>query len=155
MNRATIALELDLDSPLGKQVFAGLASAIGGVDVTIAGPGPAKMELVKEEEAAPAAPAAPAVEEAKPKRTRSNAAANAAAPAASDTNVAEAEVETAAEAEVETDVTLGDIKAEIAKKVTKHRVAIKAKLTEYGVPNSDQLGKEKYDEFQKFLIALD
>lgn len=142
MNRATIQLKLNLDSPLGKQVFASLAGAIGGVDV--------KMEVLKDKTEEAAVVSATAVEAPKKKKATTAPAVLAEAP---DDNVEQAKAPK--EVEAETGIALGDIKAEIAKKVSKHRIAIKAKLTEYDVPNSDQLGKEKYAEFHEFLMGLE
>ena len=141
MNRATIQLKLNLDSPLGKQVFASLVGAIGGVDV--------KMEVVKDktEEVAVAETTTEA-----PKKKRATTAPAVLAEAV-EANVEETKAPK--EVEGETGIALGDIKAEIAKKVSKHRIAIKAKLTEFEVPNSDQLGKDKYAEFHEFLMSLE
>ena len=163
MNKAKIKFELDLDSPLGKNVFASLAAAFGNVEVqTITHKEVALQVFDKDETKATAS------EVTEPKKRASRAAAKpevaeqeeaATAPEAETDNANPAEIETVAEAaeaaeEVESDITLGVIKAEIAKKVAKHREAIKGELDKLGVPNSDKLEKVQYLKFHQFLMDL-
>lgn len=151
MNKVKIRLELNLDSQLGKDVFEGLAAALSGVGVTEQ----AKVVKIDATNSSTDVVAALAVEE-KPKRAKNTALSVVAAveerpevQALVDNEKSKTET-----AETKLDITLGEIKADIAKNVSKHREAIKAKLTEYNVPNSDQLGKENYGEFHKFLKEL-
>jgi len=54
----------------------------------------------------------------------------------------------------ETTITLEDIRTLTSKKAKDHREAIKAKLTEWGVPNVVKIPTEKYAEFIDFLNSL-
>ena len=71
------------------------------------------------------------------------------------TEAAPAETATApAAAAEETSITLEDIRTLTSKKAKDHREAIKAKLTEWGVPNVVKIPTEKYAEFIDFLNSL-
>lgn len=61
--------------------------------------------------------------------------------------------ETPIEVEEKT-VTLEDIRTLTSKKAKDHREAIKAKLTEWGVPNVVKIPEDKYQEFIDFLNTL-
>ncbi len=54
----------------------------------------------------------------------------------------------------ETAITLEDIRTLTSKKAKDHREAIKAKLTEWGVPNVVKIPTDKYAEFIDFLKSL-
>tara|TARA_R110000851_G_scaffold141057_1_gene278636 strand:+ start:11823 stop:12269 length:447 start_codon:yes stop_codon:yes gene_type:complete len=54
----------------------------------------------------------------------------------------------------ETTITLEDIRTLTSKKAKDHREAIKAKLTEWSVPNVVKIPTEKYAEFIDFLNSL-
>lgn len=152
-NKAKIKFELDLDSPLGKRVFANLAASFGEVNVTET----TFSEVVKDEVTDTAAP----VVAEKPQRSsRAKVKPEAEAEVAVETETEEVETPAAEAAKEEapeengSPIALGDIKAEIAKKVAKHRDAIKAELTRLGAENSDKLPKEHYPAFHKFLTEL-
>ncbi len=145
-NKAKIKFELDLDSVLGKRVFANLAASFGEVNVTET----TFLEVVKD---GVTDTAAPAVAEPKKRATKTPAKEVVAEEAAAEAEVETPAAEEAAE-EAGTTIVLGDIKAEIAKKVSKHRDAIKAELTRLGAENSDKLPKEHYPGFHKFLTEL-
>lgn len=157
MNKAKIKFELDLDSPLGKNVFASLAAAFGNVEVQTITHKEVALQVVDKDETK-----ATASEVTEPKKRASRAAAKpevaeqeetATASEAETDDANPAEIETVAE-EVESGITLGVIKAEIAKRVAKHREAIKGELDKLGVPNSDKLEKVQYPKFHQFLIDL-
>lgn len=54
----------------------------------------------------------------------------------------------------EATVTIDDVRIELAKKVDKHREAIKAKLGELGAPSVTKLDPSKYNEMLDFLTSL-
>ena len=54
----------------------------------------------------------------------------------------------------EATVTIDDVRIELAKKVDKHREAIKAKLGELGAPSVTKLDPSKYNEMLYFLTSL-
>lgn len=161
-NSVQLKLKLDLNSDLGRNLFAGISEALAGSETSTL---EVKQVIVLDKEEVTDT-AAPVVE--KPKRAPRAATkpegqvAEENEKASDKLEEAAPEVETpAAEATTEevveekgTPIVLGDIKAEIAKKVSKHRDAIKAELTRLGAENSDKMPKEHYPAFHKFLTEL-
>ena len=54
----------------------------------------------------------------------------------------------------ENNVTIEDVRIELAKKVKDHRDEIKQKLNEFGAPSVTKLNPEKYNEMIEFLNTL-
>ena len=52
------------------------------------------------------------------------------------------------------EITINDVRKELAKKVNEHRTEIKDKLIELGAPSVTKLDKSKYQEMLNFLNAL-
>ena len=153
MNKAKIKLELDLDTVLGRNVFASLSSALAGTsqDVQLKGKPVIefKAETVVEEKLE--------TEVEKPKRApRAKTAPAAQLGEATAEEPAVEQTETAVEesTEAQSDVTLEMVKAEIGFKVGKNREAIKAKLTEFGVDNSSKLLPHQLSTMFEFLKTL-
>ena len=62
--------------------------------------------------------------------------------------------EKAAPDKPENNVTIEDVRIELAKKVKDHRDEIKQKLNEFGAPSVTKLNPEKYNEMIEFLNTL-
>lgn len=62
--------------------------------------------------------------------------------------------EKAAPYKPENNVTIEDVRIELAKKVKDHRDEIKQKLNEFGAPSVTKLNPEKYNEMIEFLNTL-
>ena len=62
--------------------------------------------------------------------------------------------EKAAPDKPENNVTIEDVRIELAKKVKDHRDEIKQKLNEFGAPSVTKLNPEKYNEMLEFLNTL-
>lgn len=154
-NSVQLKLNLDLNSDLGRNLFAGISDALAGTQVEQLEVKPT-IVLVKEEVTDTAAPVVDKPQRASRAKVKPEEAKEEAAPEDEDTPAAEAAREEAPSADTDGSplIVLGDIKAEIAKKVSKHRDAIKAELTRLGAENSDKMPKEHYSAFHRFLTEL-
>jgi hypothetical protein len=146
MSLVKIEASFDPSNPAQLTAAMNFLSAVGGNVIPSGTAAPAETTTAD----------APKEEAPKKRAPRKKKVAEVAAPA--ETTTAPKEVATGpgntTEEKSETTITLEDIRTLTSKKAKDHREAIKAKLTEWGVPNVVKIPTEKYAEFIDFLNSL-
>ena len=148
MSLVKIEASFDPSNPAQLTAAMNFLSAVGGNVIPSGTAAPAETTTAD----------APKEEAPKKRAPRKKKVAEVAAPAETTTADAPKEVATGpgntTEEKSETTITLEDIRTLTSKKAKDHREAIKAKLTEWGVPNVVKIPTEKYAEFIDFLNSL-